>query len=165
MFSHWMPIQIGVYVLANLLLLLVACYLLGWNKPMARLEAWGGNPWRLISPLMHTMMPPRTWPRALSVGLLWGFMPCGLVYGALAMAMLSRSAMEGAAMMMMFGLGTLPNLLAAGALLRHVRKQGLDKVWRLASGVAIGGFGMYGLAHAAQLGEHISAGLLCLSSL
>ncbi|MSQ60166.1 MAG: sulfite exporter TauE/SafE family protein, partial [Betaproteobacteria bacterium] len=57
MFSHWMPIQIGVYVLANLLLLLVACYLLGWNKPMARLEEWGGNPWRLISPLMHTMMP------------------------------------------------------------------------------------------------------------
>lgn len=132
---------------------------------MARVEGWGGKLWRLISPLTRALIPLRTWPRALSVGLLWGFMPCGLVYGALAMALLSRSAIEGGAMMVMFGLGTLPNLLAAGALLRQIRSKGLGKAGRLVSGVAIGGFGVYGLAHAAQLGEHIRAGLLCLGNL
>ncbi len=165
MFDKWMPIQIGVYVIANILLLMVGCYLLGWSKPMARVEGWGGKLWRLISPLTRALIPLRTWPRALSVGLLWGFMPCGLVYGALAMALLSRSAIEGGAMMVMFGLGTLPNLLAAGALLRQIRSKGLGKAGRLVSGVAIGGFGVYGLAHAAQLGEHIRAGLLCLGNL
>ncbi|MFN0315358.1 MAG: sulfite exporter TauE/SafE family protein, partial [Burkholderiales bacterium] len=149
----------------NFLLLMVGCYLLGWRKPMARIEAWGGKLWRLVSPLTRALIPLRTWPRAMTVGLLWGFMPCGLVYGALAMALLSRNAMEGGAMMVMFGLGTLPNLLAAGTLLRHIRKKGLDNTWRLVSGVAIGGFGVYGIANATQLGEHIRVGLLCLSSL
>jgi uncharacterized protein len=162
MFEKWMPIQIGFYVLANFLLVMVGCYLLGWRKPLARMEAWGGKLWRLVSPLTRALIPLRTWPRAVSVGLLWGFMPCGLVYGALAMALLSGNAMEGGALMVAFGLGTLPNLLAAGTLLRHIRKKGLDNTWRLISGVAIGGFGVYGIANASQLGEHIRAGLLCL---
>jgi uncharacterized protein len=165
MFENWIPVQIGVYVFANTLLLMVACYLLGWNKPIARMESWGAKLWGWISPLTRALIPPRTCPRAFSVGLLWGFMPCGLVYGALAMALLSGSAMNGGAMMLMFGLGTLPNLLAAGALLHYLRPKRRDKVWRLASGVVIGGFGLYGLVHATQIDKHIHSGLLCLRNL
>ena len=164
MFEKWIPIQIGVYVIANTLLLMVGCYLVGWHKPVARLEAWGGKLWHWISPITRALIPLRTWPRALSVGLLWGFMPCGLVYGALAMALLSGSAMNGGAMMLMFGLGTLPNLLAAGALLHYLRPKRLDRIWRLVSGVVIGGFGLYGLAHATQIDRHIHTGLLCLGN-
>ncbi|MFN0316366.1 MAG: sulfite exporter TauE/SafE family protein, partial [Burkholderiales bacterium] len=57
MFEKWMPIQIGVYVVANFLLLMVGCYLLGWRKPMARIEAWGGKLWRLVSPLTRALIP------------------------------------------------------------------------------------------------------------
>ena len=81
------------------------------------------------------------------------------------MALLSGSAMNGGAMMVMFGLGTLPNLLAAGALLRYILPKRLDKVWRLVSGVVIGGLGLYGLAHATQIDKHIRTGLLCLGNL
>jgi uncharacterized protein len=165
MFEKFMPIQIGFYVFANMFLLLVSCYLLGWSKPMARVEAWGGKLWRFISPLTRALIPLRTRERALLIGLLWGFMPCGLVYGALAMALLSRSAIEGGAMMVMFGLGTLPNLLAAGALARRIHGRGLNAAWRIASGALVGGFGVYGLAHATQLDRHIRAGLLCLGNL
>jgi uncharacterized protein len=163
-FEKWVPVQIGVYVFANALLLMVGCYLLGWHKPIARVESWGGKLWQSIAPITRALIPLRTCPRAFSVGLLWGFMPCGLVYGALAMALLSGSAMNGGAMMLMFGLGTLPNLLAAGAVLHYLRPRRLDKIWRLASGVVIGGFGLYGLAHATQIDKHIHSGLLCLGN-
>lgn len=56
--------------------------------------------------------------RAFPLGLLWGWLPCGLVYSALVTALTSRSALHGAGTMLAFGLGTLPNLLLAGLLAR-----------------------------------------------
>jgi uncharacterized protein len=49
---------------------------------------------------------------AFASGLMWGFLPCGMVYGALFYAMLSGSAPRGAAVMAGFGLGTLPSVTA-----------------------------------------------------
>ena len=70
--------------------------------------------WRRIQPLTRRLLPADTLPRALGLGLLWGWLPCGLVYGILLTALLAGDPLSGAAVMVAFGLGTLPNLLLAG---------------------------------------------------
>jgi len=47
------------------------------------------------------------------IGILNGFLPCGLVYVALAGAIASGDAVSGSAVMILFGLGTIPAMLAA----------------------------------------------------
>ena len=47
------------------------------------------------------------------IGILNGFLPCGLVYVALAGAIASGDAISGAAVMILFGLGTVPAMFAA----------------------------------------------------
>jgi sulfite exporter TauE/SafE len=71
--------------------------------------------WRQIEPLGRRLIPVRTPIRALLMGLVWGWLPCGLVYSVLIWAMSSGGAAQGGLLMLCFGLGTLPALLAMGA--------------------------------------------------
>ncbi len=48
------------------------------------------------------------------IGLLWGCMPCGLVYSALTITFISDSIVKSFLLMMCFGLGTLPAIIFAG---------------------------------------------------
>ncbi len=68
--------------------------------------------WQFLSPLRQKVFPLNTFPRALAAGLLWGFLPCGLVYGALLIAVVAHNPLGGAALMFVFGLGTVPMLVA-----------------------------------------------------
>jgi sulfite exporter TauE/SafE len=77
-------------------------------------------------------------------------------------ALLSGSAVGGAAIMLAFGLGTVPNLIAAAALLRGPRAWLNRRIARLAAGSIVIGFGVYGLAHATTITQHIRNGLLCI---
>ena len=52
---------------------------------------------------------------AIPYGFIWGWLPCGLVYSTLTWSLAAGTAVEGAALMFFFGLGTLPTLLAASA--------------------------------------------------
>ncbi|MDX1375503.1 MAG: sulfite exporter TauE/SafE family protein [Burkholderiales bacterium] len=116
--------QVALYVLANLMLILVGLYLAGALGWLARLEAVGVPLWRRLQPLAARLLPARTLPQSLAAGLVWGWIPCGLVYGALAVAVLAGSPERGALAMAAFGLGTLPNLLAAGlAAARRARRR------------------------------------------
>ncbi len=103
-----------------------------------------------------------TLPRAFAVGTLWGWLPCGLTYSVLTIALVSGGAADGATLMLAFGMGTLPNLLLAGMLLRRARSWIQGRVVRCVSGGLVLGFGIAGLANAAQLGNQIRRGALCL---
>jgi sulfite exporter TauE/SafE len=157
-----LPLQLALYVLANLMLILLGLYLAGWSSLVTRLEAAGRRLWRHISPLTRRFLPVDTMPRAFAVGTLWGWLPCGLTYGALAIALVSAGAANGALLMLAFGLGTLPNLLLAGLLLRRAQTWFQGRVVRWISGGLVLGFGIAGLANAAQLGDQIRRGVLCL---
>ncbi|MGQ0579209.1 MAG: sulfite exporter TauE/SafE family protein [Betaproteobacteria bacterium] len=157
-----LPLQLALYVLANLMLILLGLYLAGWSSLVTRLEAAGRWLWREISPLTRRFLPVDTMPRAFAVGTLWGWLPCGLTYGALAIALVSAGAANGALLMLAFGLGTLPNLLLAGLLLRRARSWFQGRVVRWVSGGLVLGFGIAGLANAAQLADQIRRGVLCL---
>jgi len=99
--------------------------------------------------------------QAYPLGLLWGFLPCGLVYSVLATALVSGSSERGAGLMLAFGLGTLPNLLLAGLLLVRLRQFVRQRAVRLVSGVMVLGFGLFGLANAATLGGRLWQGVVC----
>lgn len=134
-----------LYVLANLLLVGMGLYLLGFPWLVQPLERVGQNLWRRIEPVSRSLFPVNTIARALGVGLLWGFLPCGLVYSALATAFASGSVVHGSLWMAAFALGTLPNLLMAGwvgaGALQRLRQSSL----RWIGGVLVAAWGVYGL--------------------
>jgi len=162
MFKQILPVQLLLYVLANLVLVSLGLYLAGLGNQLARLEALGAWLWQRVQPYSAKVLPADTAGKAFVLGTLWGWLPCGLVYSLLATALVSGGMGSGAAVMLAFGLGTLPNLLLAGMLLKHVRNVTADRRVRLAAGALVAGFGVVGLARAADLGEQIRQGLLCV---
>lgn len=153
-----LPAQEMLYLAANGMLVLVGLYLAGADRVLAPLEALGAPLWRRLQPLAARLLPAHTMARAYLAGLAWGWLPCAMVYAALAAAAFSGGAAAGAFGMAAFGLGTLPFLLGAGWLAARVR------AWRRVAGAAVLGFGVYGLAHAdaGAVGEAIRRSLLCL---
>ncbi len=138
---------------AATVMLALGLYFIGWTAPIHTLEKAGYHVWRRIEPFGRALFPARTPLHAFGLGLVWGWLPCGLVYSALALAVASGSPLRGAAIMLSFGLGTLPMLLAMGqtadALVRHVQKP----AFRHAAGVLIIGLGLY-TASIAINGQH-----------
>ncbi|MBL8417488.1 MAG: sulfite exporter TauE/SafE family protein [Dechloromonas sp.] len=139
------PVRLTLYLLANLMLVALGLYLLGVTRALAFTERAGQHLWRLIQPLTRRFLPARTIAQAFPLGLLWGWLPCGLVYSALATALSAGSPERGALLMLAFGLGTLPNLLLAGILLARLNEFVRRPVVRIASGLLVLGFGIYGL--------------------
>jgi len=139
------PVRIVLYLVANLMLVALGLYLLGVTRALAFTERLGQKLWRHIQPLTRRFIPARTLSQAFPLGLLWGWLPCGLVYSALATALTAGSAERGALMMLSFGLGTLPNLLLAGILLARLNEFVRFPAVRVASGLLVLGFGLYGL--------------------
>lgn len=140
-----LPLQRGLYLFASLMLVAMGIYLLGLTQSLAWLERGGQRLWRYIQPLTGRFLPVRGIAQALPLGLLWGWLPCGLVYSALTTALASGSAVKGALLMLAFGLGTLPNLLLAGLLLTRFRRFAQARVTRMVSGLLVLGYGIIGL--------------------
>ncbi|WP_456418250.1 sulfite exporter TauE/SafE family protein [Thiolapillus sp.] len=102
-------------VVAGLFMILMGLYLGGWWMGLARVEKAGGVVWRRIEPLGRKLLPVRSPGQAFLLGMVWGWLPCGLVYSVLIWALSAGGMAEGALLMAAFGLGTLPNLLLMGA--------------------------------------------------
>jgi sulfite exporter TauE/SafE len=134
-----------LYTIANILLIGMGLYLLGLPWLVRPLEQGGQHLWRYIEPLSRSLFPVNTLPRAFGVGLLWGFLPCGLVYSALATAFALSSAGQGSLWMGAFALGTLPNLLMAGWVGAQTLQQLRNSSWRWLGGLLVAGWGIYGL--------------------
>ena len=78
------------------------------------LERAGSTVWERISPLAGRLLPVNSLPRALGLGLLWGLLPCGLVYSVLLLAATTAEPTSGGLVMVAFGLGTMPAMIATG---------------------------------------------------
>lgn len=122
-------------LVAGLLLLLLGLYYGGWWLALRYLEALGKPLWRLLQPLAQRSRSSQSYGAVLAAGMLWGWLPCGLVYSALSWAAVSGSASSGALYMALFGLGTLPAMLAFGwfskALQSFLRSQGFRQLMGL----------------------------------
>lgn len=139
------PLQKGLYVLAQCVLILLGLYLAGWNQSVLLLEQAGGVLWRRLQPLLARVMPIRTPFQALLAGGMWGWLPCGLVYSVLVSALAAGGAVKGGLLLAAFGLGTLPNLLLMGWAANGLRAL-TRNIWvkRLA-GSAVAAMGVWGL--------------------
>lgn len=113
-------------ILLGLVLVFVGITMLG-APFLTKLERVGMRFWQFLSPIRQKVFPLNTYPRALAAGLLWGYLPCGLVYGALLIAVVAHDPLSGAALMFVFGLGTVPMLVATHETVSWLR----DKIGRL----------------------------------
>ncbi len=144
--SAILPAQALLYFLASAFALAAGLHLAGVSA-FPFVEKIGLPVWRRIQPLAARLLPARTLPQAYAAGLAWGWLPCGLVYGALAAAVFADGALQGAIAMAGFGLGTLPWLLAAGVAAARLRQW---PALRRAGGVLLLALGGVGLAQAAH---------------
>jgi hypothetical protein len=118
-------------------------YLAGWWPGLQILEKWGGALWRRIEPLGRRLLPVDHPLKALAFGLVWGWLPCGMVYAVLALALTSGSATQGASLLLAFGLGTLPMLLAIGATAEWLKDFVRHPRVRQGAGLMVLLFGLY----------------------
>lgn len=145
LFSGSLAPRLGLMIVANLMLVAMGAYLLGLPQLILPLEKVGSRLWARIQPLSRRLLPIRSPAQAVGLGLVWGWLPCGLVYSALATALASGSVLGGAATMLAFGAGTLPNLLLAGLLAQQVRALMQARQVRAGAGLVVVGLGLYGL--------------------
>ena len=130
-------------VIAAVFMVALGLYLGGWWRGLALIERAGAGLWRRVQPLGRRLLPVDSAAKALAAGAVWGWLPCGLVYAALAWSLSAGGPMQGAALMAVFGLGTLPVLVGFGLLggrLDHVLREPLVRraagAFVLAAGVA-----------------------------
>ena len=143
--DHVLPVERVLYALASVMLILLGLYLAGIWRGVVVLETVGGKLWRQVQPWSKRFLPVRTLPQALALGSIWGWLPCGLVYSVVVAALATGSPWHGAALMLAFGLGTLPALLAMGMAAVRMRAV-LQHFWvRRLSGLVVIGFGLLGL--------------------
>lgn len=139
------PVQHLLFALSSLMLVALGLYLAGVWGAVRRLERVGAGLWRRLQPYTTRLLPVNSLPRALGLGALWGWLPCGLVYSVLLTALASGSAVQGSLIMAAFGLGTLPNLLAIGLFWEQVKGWVQSPRVRMSAGLTVASFGLYGL--------------------
>ena len=147
--------------LMGVTLIVVALNVAGVAPVTRGIEAAGGFLWRRLQPLSRRFLPVTSLRQALGLGLLWGWLPCGMVYAVLLTALASGSATEGALILAAFGLGTLPNLLLIGAAVNRLRGWMQWPALRYAAGAVIAAVGVWGMLHVLQPAARDGDSLLC----
>lgn len=147
---------LGLRIFAGLMLIAMGLYMAGWWFGLVRIEGLGRHLWKRLQPLGQRLLPVRTAGQALLYGMVWGWLPCGLVYSVLVWSASAASLTDGALLMASFGLGTLPAMLATGYFAQQLSKlQGSRPVRRVA-GVLLILFGLWTLPldHLLGSGHH-----------
>ena len=153
----------ALFVAAQAMVILVGLYVAGWSAAITRFERAGGALWRRLEPLRRRFFPIDTDARALGAGAVWGWIPCGLVYGMLPLAAVSGGALQGVAVLSAFGAGTLPGLVLAGAAARALGSARREPWVRRIAGIAIVSVGIAGLVRLPQVSGLIAAGWHCIA--
>ncbi len=138
-------------IAAAVLIGAIGVQLLLGRSLLAPLERAGALVWRRLAPLLKPLLPPRDPLRALAVGALWGWLPCGLVYAQLSVAATAGGPLQGGLVMALFGLGTSVGLTALSALLQSV---GLARLPRHAAGLLLVVFAVWLLVPIITDGSH-----------
>jgi len=157
-FDQLLPVRTTLYVIASALLLAQGLYLIGLWRGVVHLERAGSALWRRIQPWTRRILPIDSAAKALALGALWGWLPCGMVYSVLGIALASGDPLNGGLLMLAFGLGTLPNLVAMGVLAERAQPFFKHARFRQAAGAVVLAFGVIGLVRAVQPAQDPSLG-------
>ncbi len=131
--------QMVLLLVAGLFMVALGLFLGGWWSGLVKVEKAGSFlVWRWVEPLARKLIPVRSSGAAFALGAAWGWLPCGLVYSVLIWALAAGSFVDGAMLLLAFGLGTLPNLLLMGLFAEKARRWTRDvRVKRVAGGLVI----------------------------
>jgi sulfite exporter TauE/SafE len=134
--------RLALRVIAALVLLGLGLHLAGLTSMFGKIERIGAPLWNRIAPFARVLLPIKSAPHAMLLGAIWGFVPCGLVYAALSLALGTGSIALGAVTMLAFGAGTLPVMAAlttiAGDLARRLATRRIAGIVVLALAVQQG---------------------------
>ncbi len=104
-------------ILSALIMTGAGLYIAGWFPRFAYIEKLGVHFWKKIEPYGRKLIPVKDCKHAYLFGMVWGWLPCGLVYAALALTVASGSVLQSALTMIAFGLGTLPAVMGVGVMI------------------------------------------------
>jgi sulfite exporter TauE/SafE len=141
----------GLRLVAALFLILLGLYIGQWLLWLNRIESLGKYLWGYLSPMAKHVIPVNNRKKALSLGALWGWLPCGLVYSTLTWALASGSSLTGATIMLFFGLGTLPALIALSLGIGSIKKLLINGIFRTAMALSLISYGIYSFIVAYKL--------------
>lgn len=133
-------------IFAGAMMILLGLYISGWWKILNHLERAGSRVWQHIAPLTRKCIPVDRPDKALILGFLWGWLPCGLVYSALTWSLGAGGPGKGALLMLYFGLGTLPAMLSIGTFSQILSDFARSTGTRLFAALMLMGFGVWTIA-------------------
>jgi sulfite exporter TauE/SafE len=139
------PIYFAQHVLlaiAGVFMIFLGLYLGGWWLGLSQIEKLGGGLWQRIEPYARKLLPVHTPGQAWLLGLVWGWIPCGLVYSMLVWSVSAGSVWKGAGLMLAFGLGTLPSVFAMGLVAGSLARWSKDIRVRRFTGITVILFGI-----------------------
>jgi sulfite exporter TauE/SafE len=155
--ADYFALQFMRYV-AGALLIAMGLYLAGWWRGLIYLEKGGAYLWRFIQPLSKKLLPVTTYPQAFFLGMLWGWLPCGLIYTALAYAAVAESGINAVLIMLAFAIGTLPAVMASGLLAERLLVLVKHAAIRQGFAIVIMVFGVWTLSQTIQHSGHPAGG-------
>ena len=123
--------------LAGLVMILLGLYMAGIWHGVIVIEKAGARLWKHLEPAGRRFMPVRTPWQAIPFGMVWGWLPCGLVYTVLISSLSAGSMLKGGILMLVFGIGTLPSLLLMGTLANQVARWTRQPTVRLLAGLSV----------------------------
>lgn len=161
-----LPYQRAMYGAANVLLLVLGISVVVRNSVFVRrvhaLQRAGLASLAALLPTLGPILRRDDIYGRVGMGLVWGLMPCAMVYSALPLALMSGGAAQGATVMLAFGLGTLPNLVTLGAAVHGLRRWLSSRIARVSGAVLMIGFGLFGIHRVLFATATLAQGPFCL---
>ncbi|MGZ8217475.1 sulfite exporter TauE/SafE family protein [Methylomagnum sp.] len=129
-------------ILSALVMAGAGLHIAGWFPRFAYIEKAGGVVWQRIEPYGRRLVPVETWPKAFVFGMIWGWLPCGLVYAALALSATTGDVVRSTFTMFAFGLGTMPAVMGVGIMTSWMVRLSTMKKFRQATGITLIALGL-----------------------
>jgi uncharacterized protein len=158
----WLPLQRALFVVANLFLLGLGVGIAWRREGAAPLQRAGAALFAKFAPAVRSLTTRDNAPARYLLGMIWGLVPCALIYGVLPIALFAGSALAGTAVMLAFGLGTLPNLVAAGWVVARARAWQGGRVARYGAALLLIAFAGVGIWRALFGPMSMAEGPFCL---
>ena len=110
-------------------------HIAGWFPRFAYIEKTGSLFWKKIEPYGRQLIPVHTLPQAYVFGMIWGWLPCGLVYTALALSATTGEIIRSGLTMLTFGVGTLPAVIGVGIMTNLLARLSQMRRFRQSAGL------------------------------
>jgi sulfite exporter TauE/SafE len=124
-------------ILSALIMAGAGLHIGGWFPRFAYIEKAGATVWHRIEPYGRRLIPVETLPQAFVFGMVWGWLPCGLVYAALTLAATAGDVVRSTFTMLAFGLGTMPAVMGVGIMTSWMVRLSSMKKFRQVTGVTL----------------------------